>query len=158
MPHNPDPQKGLAETKRALRDAGFQAYDVRDGFISLAERVRDNLILYSGIAVQATPPTLRVTLRAQSTHFPGQSQDRVRAHAEDLAREFERRGFVIIGSSKTEVTDPSYAERTLDIVHSVLVERQCDDWAEVMAEVRAAFLLPRTSSESSSPPPFSVNS
>jgi len=149
---------GLAETKRALRDAGFQVYDVKEEFISLAERVRDNLILHSGIAIRATPPAIRVHLRAQSTHFPGQSQDRVYAHAETLAREFERRGYAILGSSRTEVTDPSFPERTIDVVLGVTVERLCDDFSEVLTEVGAAFLLPRTTSESSNPPPFSVSS
>lgn len=157
MPPPPDSPMGLAETKRALRDAGFQVYDVKGDFISLAERVRDNLILHSGIAVRAAPPTLVVHLRAQSTHFPGQSQDRVRAHAEDLAREFERRGYVVSGSSRTEVTDPSFPERTIDVVLGVTVERVCDNFAEVLSEVTAAFLLPRASSESSNPPPFSVS-
>lgn len=157
MQFNPDTKAGLAETKRALREAGFQVYDVKDGLVSLAERVRDNLILHSGISLRAAPPLIVVTLRAQALHFPGQSAERVLSHAEDLAQEFLRRGYKRVDTLRSEVSDPSHPDRTLDMVHGVVVERSCDSFEELLDEVRVAFSLPRASSDSDNPPPFSVS-
>lgn len=158
MSSNSDPKAGIAETKRILREAGLQIYDSRDGYVTLAERVRDNLILQSGIAVSADPLTVRVTLRAQSIHFPGQSQERVLSHAEELAERFVSRGYRRGETTRTEIADPSHPERTLDVVHAVSVSRLCESWEEALQEVAAAFALPRASTDSDNPPPFSVKS
>jgi hypothetical protein len=153
-----EPKTGIVETKRALREAGLQIYEVREGFITLAERVRDNLILQSGIAVSTSPFRVQVTLRAQSLHFPGQTQDQVLAHAVELAGNFVARGYREVGTTRTEVADPSHPERTLDVVHAVIVERPCDSWEEVLSEIKEAFSSARASTDSDNPPPFSVNS
>jgi hypothetical protein len=153
-----DPKSAIVETKRALREAGLQVYEVRDGCIALAERVRDNLILHSGIAVCPATWTVRVTVRAQSLHYPGQSQERIALQAEELGLPFQARGFSKLGASSHDVGDPSHPGRTIDVVHAVTFQRPCASWDEALEEIHAAFLLPRATTDSDNPPPFSVRS
>jgi hypothetical protein len=158
MSSPPDLKSAIVETKRALREAGLQVYEVRDGCIALAERIRDNLILHSGVAVCPSTWTVKVSVRAQSLHFPGQSQERIATQAEELGAPFESRGFAKVSASSHDVGDPSHPGRTIDVVHTVLFERACSSWDEALAEIRAAFLLPRATTDSDNPPPFSARS
>jgi hypothetical protein len=107
-----------AELKKLLKTSGFEVYRTVEGRILLAERVRDNLIMDSGIAVGpsglygASPEQLQisVTLRAQASHFPGSSVEQLQLETRALAAPFLARGYdeeTFLGQSLLDPTDPS---------------------------------------------------
>ncbi|HSC87301.1 MAG TPA: hypothetical protein VLC09_08535 [Polyangiaceae bacterium] len=155
----------LNELKRRLRAAGFEVYRTRDALISLAERVRDNLILDSGISVglvhsgpeqDADPASLdetgrlfhlRVTLRAQASHFPGASSEAVAEQAEALAATFLEAGYSHGESRISNLPDPAHPERSLDTSHEVVVSREIAGLEGLFDTIRAAFAHPRASGD-----------
>lgn len=150
----PLPPKDLAELKKALKEAGFQIYEMRLGRVSLAERVRDNLILDSGVSVGIDPGlNVRVALRAQMLHFPGKTSDEAHGYAEGLATPFVLDGYERDGSAITRVLDPAHPERSLDTVHEVFVQKATSTWSSTLEALRAALELPRASSDE---PPSSL--
>lgn len=152
--------QALAELKKKLRAEGFEIYRTREGYVELAERVRDNLILDSGIAVGWTSsaddsnqaaaepaPLVRVTVRAQASHFPGYPPDAVAAQAENLALPFQELGYTAEQPRTLDLHDPSRPEHVLDRSHEVLLQKTLADVQELVPEIRALFALRRASSD-----------
>jgi len=146
------PAADTAELKRRLRGEGFEIYRTLDGRVLLAERVRDNLIMDSGVAAGPSargPDALCVfvTVRAQLSHFPGAAPDAVRAHAWDLAQSFQGRGYTAGEPAMSEMRDPSRPDRTLDTIFEIPLSRELDDAQDLLAELRVALSLPRSSND-----------
>lgn len=148
------PAADTAELKRRLRGEGFEIYRTLDSKVLLAERVRDNLIMDSGVA--AGPMTggttgealcVFVTIRAQLSHFPGAGADAVQNHAWGLARPFQERGYAAGEPATSEMRDPSRPDRTLDTIFEIPLSRQLDDPQGLLTELRIALSLPRSSSD-----------
>jgi len=153
----------LLELKRRLRQEGFEIYRTQAGHIALAERIRDNLILDSGIAVTVDPESrpgvpvslddpeqplaLRVTVRAQGTHFPGAAVEQVEAHAQALAEPFLARGYIAETTRALDLPAPGDPTRILDISYEVVVRRVVNGLAALSSELREAFLAARASSD-----------
>lgn len=137
----------VSELKRRLRQAGFEVYRTQDGHVTLAERVRDNLILDSGIAVSAADPlSVRLAIRAHASHFPGKTADEVREAAHRLATVFESEGFAREDEGVSPVAHPSEPERTIDTTFEVLLRRAVRP-EELEALVRRCFAARRSSVE-----------
>lgn len=145
------PDQDLLELKRRLQAEGFEIYRTKEGHVSLAERVRDNLILDSGIAASSAPGgsaySLRLVLRAQTSHFPGYPDDAVLVQARTLAEPFLKQGYTEETTRRSDMTDPSDPSHVLDTVHEVVLRRDPADWTELVAQIRAAFTLPRASTD-----------
>ncbi len=145
------PPPDLAELKRRLRAEGFEIYRTRDGAIVLAERVRDNLIMDSGVAAQARDGVgsfaVVVTVKAQATHFPGASEQAVLDHARSLAAAFLERGYTAEEPRSRSVTDPGNPERTLDTAVEIPLSREVGSEDELFAELRVVLQAPRSSSD-----------
>lgn len=146
------PAADTAELKRRLRGEGFEIYRTLEGRVLLAERVRDNLIMDSGVA--AGPMTgdsdalyVFVTIRAQLSHFPGSGADAVLSHAWSLARPFQERGYAAGEPATSEMRDPSRPDRTLDTILEIPLSRQLDDPEGLLTELRIALSLPRSSND-----------
>lgn len=115
--------------------------------MTLAERVRDNLILDSGIAVFAGDPlSVRLTIRAQASHFPGRSADEVRLAALGLTEPFEADGFALEDERSSTLPHPSDPERSIDTTYEVVLRRNVlpDDVETVL---RRAFSSRRASAD-----------
>jgi len=140
-----------AELKRRLRGEGFEIYRTLEGRVLLAERVRDNLIMDSGVAAgpAATGESLCVfvTIRAQLSHFPGAGAEAVLSHSWDLARAFQGRGYAAGEPATSELHDPSRPDRTLDTIFEIPLVRELADAEELLAELRVALSLPRSSTD-----------
>src|SRR5579864_6336687 len=96
------------QLKKALVSAGFQVFRTLGDEIVLAERVRENLIMDSGVRLRAAEPLqVRVVFKAQRGHFPGDDEEHLFARARALAGASNARGFAEVGSGAAPVPDPS---------------------------------------------------
>jgi len=130
-----------SEIKKALVSAGLEVYLQRGDAVHVAERVRENLIMDSGIRVTAAGPSVSFIVRAQRTDFPGDPDERLFERARDLATRALDRGYREIAVQVTPVRDPGDEARTIDTWCEVTFERAVDDVAAAMDEVRFALLL-----------------
>ena len=62
------------EIKKALISAGFELYRTRGEVVHIADRVRENLLMDSGIFVHAGRATVGFVVRAQHTDFPNETR------------------------------------------------------------------------------------
>jgi hypothetical protein len=149
----------LNELKRRLRAEGFEIYRTREGRVSLAERVRDNLILDSGIAVGPLDSPherwnasegefdIHVTVRAQASHFPRATPDAVAARANELAEGLTDQGYQRESNRISGLPDPGDPKRILDTSYEVVLRRVVRGLDELFQQVHSAFSSPRASSD-----------
>lgn len=142
----PDP----ADLKRRLRNEGFEIYRTLEGRVILAERIRDNLIMDSGVAAGSGLGdllTVFVTIRTQLSHYPGSNAEAVLDQARQLAQPFEGRGYGAGEPTSRHIQDPSHPERTLDTVFEIPLQRALAGLDELLTELRAVLALPRSSND-----------
>jgi len=113
------------ELKKALQAAGFEVYRTSGNEIILADRVRENLILDSGVRMRAASPLeIRLIMGIRRAQYPGDDEttlfDRVRQLAAPLLSE----GFAEIETGVAPVHDPSDEKRTLDTFYEVVFAKQ----------------------------------
>lgn len=155
-----------AELKRALLREGFEIYRTAGRFVLLADRVRENLIMDSGVALgeasdtpadpssggpasgasggDGSDPTsdaklvVRVTLKAQSSEFPNESADQLLARARQLTAPFSERGYQETDCQTVSIQDPSDPDQTIDTWHEVHWELTVPSLERAMEELRFA--------------------
>jgi|SRR5687767_14929967 hypothetical protein len=128
--------------KKALIAEGFEIYRTSPTLVSLADRVRDNLLMDSGVAVaQGETLGVRVVLRAQSSNFPGEAADALYARARGLSSPLITRGYVEVAAEAVVVHDPSDRSRTLDTWYEVAYLRGMGDEGALFEELRFALAL-----------------
>jgi len=132
----PGPPSAL---KKALIAEGFEIYRNAPTQVTLADRVRDNLLMDSGVAVvHGEGLGVRVVLRAQSSNFPGESGESLFARARGLSAALVARGYREIGADAVPVHDPSDRSRTLDTSYEVSYFLPVTEDAALYAELRFA--------------------
>ncbi len=136
-----------SELKKLLLAEGFEVYRTQSDQIVLADRVRDNLIMDSGVAARlGDVPGVRFTVRAQGSDFPTDSVEQILERARQLAREAVTLGYHEVSSNSVEVRDPGDSSQTLDIWHEVAFEKSLSNDAELVSELRYAISLEKTAS------------
>src|SRR5688572_1191241 len=131
--------------KKSLVAEGFEVYRTSPNLIILADRVRDNLLMDSGVAiVHGDPLVVRITVRARAAEFPGDGEQALYARARALAVPMTDRGYGEIGCTSVPVKDPGDPNRTLDTWYEVTYERQVGDESELHPELRFALSVPKT--------------
>ena len=130
-----------AEIKRALIKAGFEVYQTRGDVVHVAERVRENLLMDSGVRVEANAPTVRFVVRAQRNDFPNDPDEHLFQRARTLAVSAVDRGYCEVETTVTQVFDPGDSGRTLDTWCEVAFEKAVDDVEIAMDEVRFVLAL-----------------
>ena len=135
----PGPPSAL---KKALIAEGFEIYRTAPTQVTLADRVRDNLLMDSGVAVvQGESLGVRVIVRAQSSNFPGESGESLFARARGLSTALVERGYREVGADAVPVHDPSDRTRTLDTSYEVSYFLSVADDTALYAELRLALGL-----------------
>jgi hypothetical protein len=127
--------------KKSLVSEGFEIYRTAPNLITLADRVRDNLLMDSGVSVCEGPLGVRVVLRAQASNFPGESPDGLYARARGLSAELLSRGYVEVSAQAVPVADPGDRTRTLDTWYEVTYSVEVAGDAALYTELRAALGL-----------------
>src|SRR4051794_5238970 len=113
-----------ADIKKALVAAGFELYRTRGNEVQIADRVRDNLIMDSGVSVRAQDSlSVKVVVRAQRSDFPADGTASLFDRARELAAAAVARGYVESGSLTSPMPDPADPERTLDTWYEVYFEK-----------------------------------
>ncbi|HEV8550284.1 MAG TPA: hypothetical protein VGQ57_14670 [Polyangiaceae bacterium] len=106
--------------KKALVSEGFEIYRTAPNLISLADRVRDNLLMDSGVAVvEGENMAIRVVFRAQASNFPGEAADGLFARARALSATLIGRGYGETGTDTVAISDPGDRSRTIDTWYEV---------------------------------------
>jgi hypothetical protein len=134
-----------SELKKTLVARGFEVYRTLGDHVVLADRVRDNLIMDSGVAVRpGTVMSVRFVVRAQASDFPSVSADELYERARDCAVEALGRGYAEVGVAEVPVRDPGDASSTLDTWYEVSFERDVASEDELEHELRYALGLEKT--------------
>jgi hypothetical protein len=126
------------DIKKALLAAGFELYRTRGEVVHVAERVRENLLMDSGIFVHAGRSTVGFVVRAQLTDFPHETEEQLFTRARSLAKGALARGYREVEATTRPIYDPGDGERKLDTWCEVQFERDTPDLDGALEEVRFA--------------------
>lgn len=139
------PPSNPQELKKLLLSAGLEIYRTLSDRVVLADRVRDNLIMDSGVSVLSQDGALgiRVVFRAQACDFQGESPEGLFGHARRLGQPGQSRGYSETTTTVVPIHDPGDKSRVLDTWYEVAYERAIDDADELLAELRAALEWPK---------------
>lgn len=136
------PKLSPPELKKALQAQGFEIYRTTASEVMLADRVRDNLLMDSAVAVGVGEEfTVSVIVRAQSSDFPGEGEASLYGRARRCAEGAQQRGYRESATQVVPVYDPGDRTRILDTWYEVRFERKAPDLEHVVAEVRAALAI-----------------
>ncbi len=134
------------EIKRVLREAGLEVYRTEGGEVHLAERVRENLIMDSGVRVAGGSDGMVVALitRAQQRDFPGERPEELFERARKVAAPVLAEGYRETRAFVTATRDPGDATRTLDHSYEVRFEKAAGDLEAALGEVRRLLAFDKT--------------
>jgi hypothetical protein len=131
-----------SELKSILRARGFEIYRTTPEEVILAERVRDNLLMDSSVAVRlGENAAVRVVIRAEGADFPGEPPESLLARARAAAEPAVQRGYRECTTRVCPVHDPGDPARVLDTWYEISLERPVTDATELEDELRAALAL-----------------
>ena len=140
LPAPPTPQ----QLKKALIAGGFEVFRTLPEEVVLAERVRENLILDSGVRVGPLDDggvRVRLVLRAQRTDFPSDEDDTLFDRVRKLAEPAIAEGFAEVSTNLNAVKDPADPERTLDTFYEVFLSREVATLEDAMPVLKFALSL-----------------
>lgn len=136
------------ELKQELVAAGFQVYRSEAKQLQLAVRVRDNLIMDSGVWVTFDPQQalghsdtlfgVRCVFRSQQSDHAADGEDQAFRRARELAEALTPTGYVESERRVVQVENPSHPGQLLDTWREVVVEKGELGWEELLTELRAA--------------------
>ena len=133
------------ELKKTLIREGFEVYRTLSDRIVLADRVRDNLIMDSGVAVgMGEEYSVHVVLRAQASDFPGEEPSALWERARQLAKGLSARGYTESDVKSVPILDPGDQTKTLDTWYEVGMSRTLGELADLVVELRFALGFDKT--------------
>jgi len=134
-----------ADLKKTLVARGFEVYRTLGDQVVLADRVRDNLIMDSGVAARpGSVLAVRFVVRCQQSDFPSSSSEDLFSRARECAAEAVGRGYAEVGVATVPIKDPGDATHTLDTWYEVSYERPVASEDELERELRYALGLEKT--------------
>jgi hypothetical protein len=131
--------------KKALVQAGFEVFRTTSDEVIVAERVRENLILDSGVRLRGgTPLKIRVVLRAQRVDFPTEEEPAIFDRVRKLAEPAIEAGFAEVSEQVHRITDPADAERVLDTFYEIVFSRDAEGVEAAVQGIKFAMSLEKT--------------
>lgn len=129
---HPAPTTNLAQTtpqqlKKALVASGFEVFRTLSEEVVLAERVRENLILDSGVRLGPLADgklRVRLVLRAQRADFPGDDESSMFDRVRKLAEPALQNGFAEESTNVNAVKDPADPDKTLDTFYELFLSHE----------------------------------
>jgi hypothetical protein len=133
------PTSTALEIKKALIAGGFEIYRTRGEEVQIADRVRDNLIMDSGVSIVGGEVLrVQIVVRAQRCDFPSDSVPALFDRARSLCAEALGRGYAETGTRACPMYDPTDPSRTLDTWYEVIFEKAVGSLPDAVEEVRFA--------------------
>lgn len=132
------------DIKHALTEAGLHVYRASESEVSVAERVRENLIMDAGVSVRTNEPAVAFLTRARQTDFPNEERDALFKRAHMLGESATHRGYRETKRFVTAIPDPGDPSKTLDHWYEVRFEKSVENVKGVLAEVQFALSLAKT--------------
>ncbi len=130
------------ELKKALIAAGFEVYRTLADEVLLADRVRDNLIMDSGVRLRASDPMqLRVVFGLRKGEFPGEDDARLYDRVRALAEAARGIGYAEVSSKHTALPDPAEEGLVLDTYYEIVFAKDTGDLAAAIDDLRVALAL-----------------
>lgn len=140
LPTSPTPQ----QLKKALIASGFEVFRTLPEEVVLAERVRENLILDSGVRVGPLGDgrvRVRLVLRAQRADFPADEEATLFERVRKLAEPALAGGFSEVSTNVNAIKDPTDPERTLDTFYEVFLAHEVATLEDAVPVVKFALSL-----------------
>ncbi len=138
------------DLKKELIARGFEPFRTLPDAVVLADRVRDNLIMDSGVSVGVGDTLfVRVVFHAEALAFPGEAVEELVERARALAAPLLERGYREVSVTAVPIRDPGDRTQTLDTWHQVTFERPLGSLEEVLEELRVTIALEKAAG----PPP-----
>ena len=132
------------QLKKALIASGFEVFRTLAEEVVLAERVRENLILDSGVRVGPLGEgrvRVRLVLRAQRTDFPSDEETTLFDRVRKLAEPALAGGFEEVSTNVNAIKDPTDPNRTLDTFYEVFLSHEVATLEEAVPVVKFALSL-----------------
>ena len=142
------------QLKKALVAGGFEVFRTLAEEVVLAERVRENLILDSGVRLGPVDsggvPRLRVrvVLRAQKADFPGEDEKTLFDRVRKLAAPALAQGFAELSTQVSEVKDPADPNRTLDTFYELSLGQEVASVDDAIPILKWALTLEKSATHS----------
>lgn len=124
--------------------SGFEVFRTLAEEVVLAERVRENLILDSGVRVGPLPDgrlRVRIVVRAQRTDFPNDDESALFERCRRLAQPAVAQGFAEDTTHVNAVKDPVDPERTLDTFYELFLKKEVDGVDDAVSVLKYALSL-----------------
>lgn len=139
------PTQTPQELKKLLVSERFEVYRTVGDRVMLADRVRENLIMDSGVSISATDAgyLVRVVMRAQASDFQGETPEWLQEHARRMGEPATDIGYAECSTNVVPIHDPSDNSHVLDTWYEVAFERTVPDLAALVAELKQALAWPK---------------
>ena len=132
------------QLKKALVASGFEVFRTLPTEVVLAERVRENLILDSGVRLAPLADgklQVKVILRAQKADFPNDDETALFDRVRKLAQSAVAKGFVETSTGVRAVNDPGDATRTIDTWYEIFLSQDVETVEDAVPVLKTALSL-----------------
>jgi hypothetical protein len=132
------------QLKKALLASGFEVFRTLPTEVVLAERVRENLILDSGVRIaplEGGKLQVRLVLRAQKADFPNDDEAALFERVRKLAEPAITKGFSEQSTGVRAVSDPGDATRTIDTFYEVFLSQDVASVEDAVPVLKLALSL-----------------
>lgn len=137
-------QTNSSQLKKALVASGFEVFRTLQQEVVLADRVRENLILDSGVRVgpgEGGKFRVRLVFRAHRADFPTDDEPTLFDRVRKLAAPAIAKGFAEDTTQVTAVTDPSDPQKTLDTHYELFLRHDVGSLDEAVPILKFAMGL-----------------
>ncbi len=135
------------DLKKALIAEGFEVFRILEGHVILADRVRENLILDSGVRVAPEPLAILAVFRVQQSDFPSEDESALFERARGLAACSREKGFSETTAVVAPVFDPADATRVLDTFYEVTMCRSAESFTDAVNWLKIALAFEKAPAE-----------